>query len=313
MLVTLKEFQLAQEAYDYSLTICAEIGDMRGISVVGSQMGKLAIARGDLETAVKLYQAVLQDCQQLQEPEDEALIWHQLGMVYETGENWVDAEQSYREAARIDEQQGNVAEVGKTYNRIAIINRSMNKPTEAEAWFLKSIESFRLIGNERNRNGLAVSYNLALLLASQPSRLSDAQRLATELLEINQTFDLAATEIWGIYNLLAKITTAKGETDSARNYRQLARTARSADTDIQYDLQRYEPFIAAVVATVEDKTLQEKLEPILRQRIEEGWGKLVVAIRRVLAGEREIEVLWDDLDADDSMIIAAILGRVSEL
>jgi hypothetical protein len=30
----------------------------------------------------------------------------------------------------------------------------------------------------------------------------------------------------------------------------------------------------------------------------------------VLAGEREVEALWDDLDADDSMIIAAILRGV---
>jgi hypothetical protein len=52
------------------------------------------------------------------------------------------------------------------------------------------------------------------------------------------------------------------------------------------------------------------LEPILAQKIENGRVQLVAAIWRVLAGEREIEVLWDDLDLDDSMIIAAILGRV---
>jgi hypothetical protein len=47
--------------------------------------------------------------------------------------------------------------------------------------------------------------------------------------------------------------------------------------------------------------------------VENGWGLLVAAIRRVLAGEREVEALWDDLDADDSMVIAAILRGVSEL
>jgi hypothetical protein len=60
---------------------------------------------------------------------------------------------------------------------------------------------------------------------------------------------------------------------------------------------------------VGDKAAQSQLEPILTQ-LENVREQLVSAIRRVLAGEREVEVLWDDLDADDSMIIAAILGRV---
>jgi hypothetical protein len=49
------------------------------------------------------------------------------------------------------------------------------------------------------------------------------------------------------------------------------------------------------------------LEPVLIQGEKKGWGQQVVAIRRVLIGERDLEVLWDDLNADDSMIIAAIL------
>jgi hypothetical protein len=40
---------------------------------------------------------------------------------------------------------------------------------------------------------------------------------------------------------------------------------------------------------------------------------LLAAIRRRLAREWNIEALWDDLDADDSMIIEAILRGVSEL
>jgi hypothetical protein len=109
---------------------------------------------------------------------------------------------------------------------------------------------------------------------------------------------------------LARIATTQGEADAASEYRQLARTAKAAFAGTQYELQRHESFIAAVVAAVGDKAAQSQLEPILTQKIENGWGQLVAAIRRVLAGEREVEVLWDDLDADDSMIIAAILGQV---
>ena len=47
-------------------------------------------------------------------------------------------------------------------------------------------------------------------------------------------------------------------------------------------------------------------QPLYDSQVRHFMGK-VTAIRRVLAGEREVEVLWDDLDLEDSMIIAAIL------
>jgi hypothetical protein len=65
-----------------------------------------------------------------------------------------------------------------------------------------------------------------------------------------------------------------------------------------------------VVAAVKDKTAQEQLEPRLTKWVENGWGPIVTAIRRVLAGERDVEVLWDDLNLDDSMIIDEILRRI---
>jgi hypothetical protein len=150
---------------------------------------------------------------------------------------------------------------------------------------------------------------LADLLARQLSRLPEARQLATAALEIIKTLDPAAG-IWKTYNLLAEIATAQCETDTAREYRQLARTTKAAFAGTQHELQQHESFIAAVVAALGDKAAQAELEPTLTQGIEDGRGQLVAAIRRVLAGEREVEVLWDDLDLDDSMIIAAILGRV---
>ena len=65
-----------------------------------------------------------------------------------------------------------------------------------------------------------------------------------------------------------------------------------------------------MVAAVGDEAAREQLEPDLIHGVKIGKGQLVAAIRRVLAGEREVEVLWDDLDADDSMIIAAILRNI---
>lgn len=38
-----------------------------------------------------------------------------------------------------------------------------------------------------------------------------------------------------------------------------------------------------------------------------GWTRLVAAIRRILAGERDPDALCAELDPEDSMIVEAIL------
>jgi hypothetical protein len=122
---------------------------------------------------------------------------------------------------------------------------------------------------------------------------------------------IAPAAIWTTYDLLAKIATDQGETQSAQAYRRQARSAKVAFAGTQYELQEYEPLITAVVTAVADQSAAEELETLLTKRNENGWGQLVAAIRRILAGERLIEALWDDLDLNDYMIIQAIIDRLS--
>jgi tetratricopeptide (TPR) repeat protein len=308
VLTDLGEYFLAQQFYEQSLAISQESGARRNTAGTEMELGTLAMRQGDLATAAQRYQLALEIFQQLEESQSEAKVWYQFGRVYEEGQNWVAADRAYRESARINEQQGNIVEAAQTYDQIAILNQMMQKPSEAEQWFRKALKIDREV---RNRLGESRRlYNLACLLEKQLNRLSEAHQLATAALEIDVTLDPAAAKIWSTYSLLARISTAQGETDTAREYRQLERKAKAAFSGTQYELQKYESFIAAVVAAVGDKAAQAELEPNLTQTIENGRGQLVAAIRRVLAGEREVEVLWDDLDLDDSMIIAAILGRV---
>jgi tetratricopeptide (TPR) repeat protein len=311
VLTALGNYDQAQQAYENSLAIQKEIGNQRDSAAVNFQLGILARLQGELSTAIDRYQLALSTFQQLQEPRSEATAWLHLGKAYQQGQNWVAADRAYRESARIEEQQGNIVKAAETYNQLAILNEEMQKLSEAEQWYWKALQIARQVGYRIGESKTLTS--LANLLIKQPNRLPEAHQLATAALAISETLDPAAAEIWKTYGLLAKITTAQGETDVAREYRQLARTAKAAFAGTQYELQQHEPLIAAVVVAVGDKAVQAELEPILTQKIENGWGQLVAAIRRVLAGERDVEVLWDDLDADDSMIIAAILGRVSEL
>ena len=307
----LGKYDQAQQAYENSLAIDKELNDLGGSAIVEGQLGTLAMVQNDLATALKRYQSALTTFQQLEEPAMEAAAWHQLGMVYQECQDWATADRSYRESARINEQQGNISRAASTYNQLAILNEQMQKLPEAEQWYRKALEIARQIGDRLGESKRLL--NLADLLTKQSNQLPEANQLATAALSILETLDPAAAEIWKIYNLLAIIATAQNEPDKAKEYRQLARTTKAAFAGTQFELQQHAPLIELVVAAVGDAAARERLEPVLVQQVEIGRGQLVTGIRRVLAGEREVEALWDDLDLDESMIIAAILRGVSEL
>uniref|UniRef100_UPI00286BC60D CHAT domain-containing protein n=1 Tax=Chamaesiphon sp. OTE_75_metabat_556 TaxID=2964692 RepID=UPI00286BC60D len=307
LLTDLGEFQQARKSYEDAMAIDEELGHLRSLAVTKTQMGILIMKQGDLITSAQQYHEALQIFKQLQEPDSEAIAWHQLGRVYAMGSQWADADRAYRESARINEQQGHLKEAADTYNQLANQSLRINKLTEAENWYRKALQGYQVVGN-RVRESMTLS-NLANLSA-QASRLPEANQFAIAALEIMETLDPAAATIWNIYTLLAEIATAQNEPDNAREYRQLARTTKAAFAGTQYELQQHAPLIELVVAAVVDAAVREQLEPVLVQIVEIGRGQLVAAIRRVLAGEREVEVLWDDLDLDDSMIVAAILRGV---
>ncbi len=308
VLTSLGEYSQAQQAYENTMKIDREMGNQQRSAITEGKLGTLAMVQCDLTTAARRYQSVLKTFQQLQDPENEAKTLHLLGIVYQEGEQWAAADRSLRESARINEQQGNMYLAAKNYGQLAILSQIINNLAVAEQWYRKALQSFHVVGD---RIGESIQlHNLANLLARQPNRLPEAYQMATAVLAINETLDPVATTIWNTYNLLARIATAQNEPDKAKEYRQLARTTKTAFAGTQYELQQHAQFIELVVAAVGDETAREQLEPDLVQIVENGGGQLVAAIWRVLAGEREVEALWDDLDADDSMIIAAILRGV---
>jgi tetratricopeptide (TPR) repeat protein len=316
---TLGEFQQAQTLYEDSQIIKEELGDLREIAVLKFQMGTLAMIQEQLSIAEQLCQEALKIFQQLKELVPEATAWHQLGIIYEKEQQWADADYAYRESVRIMEQQGNVIGAARTYGQLAILNNRMDNITDAEAWYRKALRAYESVGDKCGESRQL--NNLANLLASQPKCLQEAQQLASSALEIDLTLDPAVASIWNTYSILAKIATAQAEIlggesleeHRAKEYRKLARYHKAAYAGTQYELEQHDSFIELVITSVWNEATRDLLEPLLPPMIENGGEKFVNAIRRVLAGEREIEVLWDDLDVDDSMIIAAILGRVSEL
>jgi tetratricopeptide (TPR) repeat protein len=303
------DFSRAYQAYEISLIIDEETEDQRGAAVTKCKMGALSILQFDLANAAQKYQEALNTFQQLQEPTQEAGAWNSLGIIHEKNQQWEEANWAYREAARIKEQQNNIHGVAITYAQLASLNTRMNQIYDAEAWYKKALQNFRLVGDQKNES--MILFSLANLINDQPDRLVEVQSMANAALRIQRDIDSAAVEIWKTYDLLAKIAFSQSETKQAQEYRQLSRALKANHSGTKYELQDYEALILSVASAFKDKAAREELEKFLPKLEAKGKRQLVVAIQRILAGESSIEALWDDLDADDYMIIQAIIDRFS--
>lgn len=69
------------------------------------------------------------------------------------------------------------------------------------------------------------------------------------------------------------------------------------------------PLIVNVVNSLSDTSLRPGLEQVLKASAENGWEKLVIAIRKVLNGQRDSSIL-KGLDDEDQVIIDAILKGI---
>lgn len=246
----------ARAAYEAALDIEEPLGDDRSVAVVNGQLGTLARTLGDLAEAERRYRAALTIFQQhLEEPEPEAVMWHQLGIVFQEAERWDDAEQAYREAANIKERIGLITGPNaavSSWHQLAGVVASSGRPADAEAWYRKTLAAYRTAGD---RAGLARTLgNLADLLQHQPPRLAEARTFAEEGLAIDRTVDPAAAEIWKTYSILANIAAKQGDETAARDFRRQAREAQSAFMGTEHQLRRFVPLMTAVVQAVQGDT-----------------------------------------------------------
>jgi len=292
----------AQVAYEQSLVIIQETGDLRREAITQGQLGTLALRQRKLTEAEKKYKTSLAIFQGLHEPCGEAFFLHKLGRVYKEAKQWEAAEHAYRQAANIEESQGNLPSAAKTWNQLAIVMQLMDKLEEAEEWYWKAIEFEKHFSSPIN---LVINLNnLANLLQNQPDRLSKAQQLAE--LALAKTKDPTATKIWKTYNILAQIADKQGNAQEAKKYYCLAREAKTNFAGTRYELKQVHSQLILAVAQ------GENVETALKRYGHQDWDNLKTAIQQILGGEKNVEKLCEPLTFYDAPIITAILEGIAQ-
>jgi|GEM_PF-258765 tetratricopeptide (TPR) repeat protein len=306
-------FAEAREQYQTALRVFEELDEVRSRGAILGQLGALAMAEGNLADAQTRYRDALTLFQHLREPTSEAVIWHQLGIVFKEAGDWDESERHFRESARLEETNGNLAGAAQTWNNLAAVSLFAGRSDAAETWFRKAIKVNRALASSIE---LASNLNnLAVLLQSQPQRLSEARELAEEALAIKKTLDPGAAQIWTTYHILSEIADQQSRGDEASEYRRQAREAKRDFPGTRHKLrQRAQLIIATVAACSGDEQAAELVTAHQEQmrQVDPDWTRCANALDRVLSGDRDPDALCDGLDYDTAMIIEAILAGLSD-
>ena len=109
---------------------------------------------------------------------------------------------------------------------------------------------------------------------------------------------------------MAEISDKQGDPAKAKEYRHLSRTTRANFAGTEYELRQHAQLIEGVVSAVDDTEVRQQLESQLQEADPERQNIVLNAIRQILNGERDEDILCKGLNDINSQIILAILEKV---
>jgi tetratricopeptide (TPR) repeat protein len=258
---------------------------------------------------------------QLGEPESEAGVWHILGVIAQKESAWDEAERSFREAIRLRETTGDPAGIAHTASQLGIVCDGTGRLAEAETWYRRALYAFATLGDRRNEAACANNVAALLLdvdaqpLAAQPAEfqdrdlLAEAAALAERAAGIFENISDPSLQVWVVYGQLAGIAKRRGQGEAARAWRRKERASFAAFPGAWANLPSWVEGVAQAVAAAcaGNVELRPQIEELFPRFKEDNW-QIVDAIRRIWAGERDLESLTDDIDRNSALIVQRILG-----
>jgi tetratricopeptide (TPR) repeat protein len=163
------DYDTAEQRYQASLTIKEELGNRVGLAITYHQLGMLARARGDYDTAEQGYQASLAIAEELGDRPGIAYTYHQLGNLAYLRGDYDTAEQGYQASLAITEELGDRAGAATTLSQLGTLRTDQGRAADAVGYWVQSLAI-------RAELGLADAAGLDLRrLRKQRTALGDEQ------------------------------------------------------------------------------------------------------------------------------------------
>ena len=144
------DYDTAHTYYQQSLTIFEELGNRAGMAATYHQLGVLAQDRGDYDTAHTRYQQSLTIFEELGNRAGIATSYHQLGILAQARGDYDTARDHYQQALTIFEELGNRAGIAKTHHQLGILAHDQSDHDTARDHYQQALTIFEELGDRVN-------------------------------------------------------------------------------------------------------------------------------------------------------------------
>lgn len=319
--------------------------DQRGQAVAFAQLGSLALAQNDYVEALTQYNKASDLCDRLGEKSLKATVLHQMGvassdlaltihtrrLTYTGGSPLpqvlsveseqailAEAEQAYRESLRLSEQLGDDIEAAGTCFQLGILAERTGRYAEAKDWYTRAQAMYVQVAP--GSHSLMVCLNgLAHLLVNEdyPDRmahLAEAHQYAEQARQMAEKLPIE-DETWTLYRVLATIADLEGHTNEAESFWRREREVYAAFLPHRAEIdQKYGSFIANIVAAARgDEQARAQVDAELAPfDANDQTRPVAVAIRRILAGERDWHTLSKNVVSHNALILLRVLESLQK-
>jgi tetratricopeptide (TPR) repeat protein len=339
------QYGQARQCYEEGLQIAIDAKDQRGQAIALAQLGSLALAQKNYSGALEQYNQSIAFCDLLGEKALKATVLHQMGLtssdlaleVHARRVTWsggsplppvlsleseqailAEGQQAYRESLKLSEQLGNEVEAAGTCFQLGILVERTGRYAEAKDWYTRAQAMFERIAP--GSHSLMVCLNgLAHLLVNDdyPDRmahLAEAHQAAEQALQMTEKLPVEE-KTWTLYRVRATIAELEGRADEAESYWRREREVYAAFPPHRAEIdQTYGAFIATIVAATRgDSQARVQVDAeLVPFDANEQMRPFAVAVRRILAGERDWHTLSKDIVPQNALALLCVLESLQK-
>jgi tetratricopeptide (TPR) repeat protein len=209
----------ATAAFEEAIRRAEQRGDLRDVAVGKGNLGTVRLHQQRYAEALEAYQQARDTFSRLSEPGSVAIVWHQIGRVYQEAGQPEAAEEAYNQSLAIKVRLGNQAGQASTLGQLGTLyDYVLQRPEEAVAFYRRAAEIYGEIG-DLAKEGFS-QHNLARSFLKL-QRFGEARLSIRRAIECDEPFGHAA-EPWKTWANLADIETADGSSAAAADARHQA-------------------------------------------------------------------------------------------